>query len=126
MVVIAFRRKALREALEIRTIIVDHEVLLDPAEAAPTECIQLVGSVGRGSGGGFGGVVSRVGDSVEVKVAVICGERRVGPVGFNESATSGPVVCIPKRRVDSHGLCVGKRYAHCLCVSEFSYWIVVH
>lgn len=79
MVVIAFRRKALREALEIRTIIVDHKVLLDPAEAAPTECIELVDSMGRSGGGVVGGG----GGSVEVEVAVICGERRVGPVDFN-------------------------------------------
>lgn len=123
---IALRRKALWEALEIGTVIVDHEVLLDPAEAATAEGIQLVG-LGRGAGEGgpgFGAVDGGTGGGVEV--AVICGERSVGPVSFDESASGGPVVGVPKGGVDSHWLSLGKRYAHRLRIPEFSYWIVVH
>lgn len=117
----------MREPLEIGTVIVDHEVLLDPAEAATAKGVEFGGG-GAGEGGpGFGAVGSGGGGAGGgVEVAVIGGEGSFGPVGFDESASGSPVVGVPKAGVDSHRLSLRERYADRLRVLELSYWVVVH
>lgn len=115
----------MRKALEIGTVIVDHEVLLDPAEAATAKGVQFGSGGGAGEGRpGFSAVCG--GASGGVKVAVIGCKWSFRPVGFDQSASGCPIVRVPKAGVDSHRLSPRKRYADLLRILELSNRIVVY
>ncbi|PON55967.1 hypothetical protein PanWU01x14_184340 [Parasponia andersonii] len=90
----AFKREALRKSLGVRTVIVNHVVLLHPLELLLTRGIQLLRQPAGTLGGGGGGV----------EVSVGSGERSLTPVCLDESSSGCPVICVPKARVYSHWL----------------------
>ncbi|PON97956.1 hypothetical protein TorRG33x02_062710 [Trema orientale] len=87
----AFKREALREPLGVRTVIVNHVVLLHPLEPLLTRGVQLLGRPAGTLGGG-------------VEVSVGSGERSLTPVRLDESSSGRPVICVPKARVYPHWL----------------------
>lgn len=48
---------------------------------------------------------------VNVEPCVGCDEGRVGPVRLHTPALRGPVISVPNRAVDAHGLIFWKRHA---------------
>jgi hypothetical protein len=100
--------EALREALGVGAVVVDHVLALLPGEVE----LLVVPVPGRGRDAGVG-----------LEAAVGGG---VGPVGLDAAALRGPVVGVPQAGVEAHGLAPGERDPVALQVAEVADGHVVH
>lgn len=48
------------------------------------------------------------------------------PVSLLEPTSCGPIICVPKARVDLHGLVEWEFHSQIFAVFEHSYWDVIH
>ena len=104
---LALNREALREALEVIAVVVDHVLLLHPPQPVPSRRIQpliLPSGVPKGGGVVAAGFSGGPDAGVGVEVPVGGGERSLCPVGLHKPASRRPVVGVPQTRVDPHRL----------------------
>lgn len=128
---LAFDWDALREPIDVRAVVVDHKVLVDPPEPPAAVGVELIG-LPRGSGGGGGppdlagrgGRGPGAGSGLEVPV--VCREGRFRPVRLDQASSRGPIISIPKAWVYLHGLVLGEGHTNWLCILEHSNRSVVH
>ncbi|RWV92062.1 hypothetical protein GW17_00045600 [Ensete ventricosum] len=106
----------------ISTVVVDQVVHPDPTIRPGLSRVELLerGSlppVGRRGGAAAAEAASwSSARRLDVEILVVGAERRFAPIDLLEAAPRRPVVAVPQRRVDPHGLRAGVRHPPCLVV----------
>lgn len=78
------------------------------------------GGVGSGSGGG--GALA----GVDLEALIRGNKGGVGPICLNSAALCGPIICVPNRAVNSHGLVSRKWHTLVFHIRVGSNWGFVH
>jgi hypothetical protein len=130
---VALGGDALREALGVGAVVVDHELPLHPPHAAVAHVAQLLSppaapAHGGGLHGAHGALLPPAGPQAGVgaEAPERGHERRVGPVRLHAPALRRPVVGVPQARVQPHRLALGERHAARLVVLEVTDRGAVH
>lgn len=109
----------MRVAFQIRAVIVNHEVFLNPSESPPTvgikflvlPCPTWILRIARGTG---------------IKVPVVCCKGCFCPISLHQSASGCPIIRIPKAGINPHRLVLREWNTNWFSILEYSYRSVIH
>lgn len=100
----------------ISTVIIDHEIPLDPPKPLGPTGVRLLR---RNAGPKPAGPAATPDAGPSIKVPIRSDKWRLRPIGLDEAATCRPIVGAPEARVEPHRLRFGERDPEPLKVLEF-------